>query len=184
VSSRERRRAELRKRKARRAVPAEATVGAEHPGGEVPVRPEPPLRSRSVAKDDAAREALEPLEQGERPKAVTIGAAISALIALSVVIAYAAGSKVDGHRPHVAQIIAPAFLMGMMAYGMWRARYWAVLGFQVVLLFLILISAKALVVEVSTVFQGLAYAVILAGSGVLFYKMIKAMARIQMPERK
>ena len=31
--------------------------------------------------------------------------------------------------------------MGTMAYGMWRARYWAVLGFQA-LLVLILIAAS------------------------------------------
>ena len=60
-------------------------------------------------------------------------------------VAYLAGAKVNGERPAVLQVITPAFLMGMAAIGMWRARYWAVLGFEVVLAFLILSAAIGLV---------------------------------------
>ena len=38
-------------------------------------------------------------------------------------------------------MIAVVALMGTMAYGMWRARYWAVLGFQA-LLVIVLIAAS------------------------------------------
>jgi hypothetical protein len=184
VSSRERRRAELRKRKARRGpVPAEASVGAQSPSGEVPIRPEPPPLSRSAVRDEAAREALEPLHDGERPRVVTVAAVISASIALSVLGAYIAGATVDGARPHAAQVFAPALLMGWMAYGLWSARYWAVLGFQVVLLFLILGSAAGLIQAVNLA-QVAGRGFIFAGSGLLFWFMVKAMARIQMPERR
>jgi threonine/homoserine/homoserine lactone efflux protein len=67
-----------------------------------------------------------------------------------------------------------------MAVGMWRARYWAVLGFQTLLLLMMLASAFGLVV-VNSVLQAVGTTLLLAGSGALFYFMIRAMARIQMP---
>jgi threonine/homoserine/homoserine lactone efflux protein len=67
-----------------------------------------------------------------------------------------------------------------MAIGMWRTRYWAVLGFQTVLLFVLLASGVGLV-RVSTVPEALVTVALLLGSGLLFYFMIRAMARIQMP---
>ena len=38
-----------------------------------------------------------------------------------------------------------AMLMGVMAYGLWRARYWAVLGFQAILALLIVAATLGLV---------------------------------------
>jgi hypothetical protein len=72
--------------------------------------------------------------------------------------------------------------MGMAAIGMWRARYWAVLGFEVVLAFLILSAAIGLVGATSAI-QVAGNVALIAVAGALFYFMIKAMARIQMPER-
>ena len=66
---------------------------------------------------------------------------------------------------------------------MWRARYWAVVCFQVVLVFLIFTAVYSLLVIATTV-GGFAVTVgLLAVSGTLFWLMVKAMARIQMPER-
>ncbi len=135
-----------------------------------------------AAKNAAARERLEPLAENERPLVVTIGAVIAGLIALAVVVAYLAGAEVRGERPNILQVITPAFLMGMASYGMWRARYWAVLGFEVVLAFLILAAALGLVAATSAL-QVAGNLVLVAIAGTLFYFMIKAMARIQMPER-
>jgi hypothetical protein len=186
VGSRERKRSERRKRK-RRAVERQASAAkpaaptVDGGGNSGPAAAERPP-SRSELKDQAAREALQPLSEGERPLVVTIGAVISGLIALSVIGAYLAGAEVDGERPAVAQVLAPTILMGVMAYGMWRARYWAVLGFGVVLVFLIIGSALGLV-QAANGLQVLGRSVILIGAGTLFFFMIKAMARIQMPER-
>ena len=94
-----------------------------------------------------------------------------------------AGVEVDGESPQVAQVIAPALLMGMMAWGMWRARYWAVLGFQLVLVFLIFSAFFGLLVQAATVAQVAATLALLAVAGVFFFFMVKAMARIQMPTR-
>ena len=127
MASRERRRAERSKRKARSAD-RRAQIGA-----------------RYEERNRAAREVLEPLSEDERPAVVTAGAVIAGLIGASVVIAYLAGATVDGERPAILQVIPPAALMGVMPFGMWRVRYWAVLGFQAVLALLILAAALGLV---------------------------------------
>jgi hypothetical protein len=143
--------------------------------------------SRGYAKAEQrnreAREALEPLAEGERPTVVTVGAVIAGLIALSIVAGYAAGVEVDGERPRLPQVIAPAVIMGIMSWGMWHARYWAVLGFQLMLVIVLFSAFFGLVVGASSVTQVIGTLALLAGAGALFYFMVKAMARIQMPTR-
>lgn len=139
--------------------------------------------ARAEERNREVRESLEPLGEGERPPVVTIGAVLSALVALSILTGYLAGAEVDGERPEIAQVLAPTLLMGVMAWGMWRARYWAVLGFQLLLVFLIFSAVFGLAVQATTVAQILATLALLAVSGALFYFMVKAMARIQMPRR-
>ena len=139
--------------------------------------------ARAEQRNQEAREALEPLGEGERPRVVTIGAVVSALIALSILGGYLAGVQVNGETPKVPQVAAPALIMGFMAWGMWRARYWAVLGFQLILVFLIFSAVFGLAVQASTVPQFAATLGLLAVAGSFFYFMVKAMARIQMPTR-
>jgi hypothetical protein len=139
--------------------------------------------ARAEQRNQEAREALQPLAEGERPAVVTIGAVVSALIALSIVGGYLAGVEVDGEAPRLPQVLAPALIMGIMAWGMWHARYWAVLGFQLILVFLIFSAVFGLAVQVSTVPQFAATLGLLAVAGSFFYFMVKAMARIQMPTR-
>ncbi|HVY77752.1 MAG TPA: hypothetical protein VG898_04525 [Solirubrobacterales bacterium] len=140
--------------------------------------------ARAEERNQAAREALEPLAEGERPRVVTVGAVVSALVAISIVVSYLAGAEVDGEKPRFVQALAPALLTGLMAWGMWRARYWAVLGFQLILVLLIFSAFYGLVVGASTVPQFLGTGLLLAVAGVFFYFMVKAMARIQMPTRE
>jgi hypothetical protein len=99
------------------------------------------------------------------------------------VVGYLAGVEVEGGKPEVAQVVAPALLMGVMAWGMWRARYWAVLGFQLILVFLIFSAVFGLTVQAASVGEVAATLGLLAVSGTFFYFMVKAMARIQMPTR-
>jgi hypothetical protein len=140
--------------------------------------------ARAEVRNQEAREALKPLATGERPLVVTIGAVVSALVALSIVIGYLAGTEVNGEKPRLIQALAPALLTGMMAWGMWRARYWAVLGFQLILVFLIFSAVYGLALQAATVTQVLATLALLAVSGTFFWLMVKAMARIQMPTRE
>lgn len=140
--------------------------------------------ARAEERNQEAREALEPLAQGERPLVVTIGAVVAALICVSVVIGYLSGTEVDGEKPLFVQALAPAVLMGMMAWGLWRARYWAVLGFQLVLVFVIFSAFFGLVVAASSITEIVGTLVLLVVAGAFFYFMVKAMARIQMPTRE
>ena len=139
--------------------------------------------ARAEERNQEAREALEPLAEGERPLVVTLGAVVSALISLSILAGYLAGVEVDGEKPKLAQVMAPALLMGIMAWGMWRARYWAVLGFQMLLVFLIFSAVFGLAAQASTLGQIAVTLGLLIVSGGFFFFMVKAMARIQMPER-
>jgi len=115
---------------------------------------------------------------------VTVGAIVSALVSLSIIVGYLTGSEVNGEKPQLIQVLAPTLLMGGMAWGMWRARYWAVLGFQLVLVLLIFSTFYGLVVGASTATQFLGTGGLLIAASVFFYFMVKAMARIQMPTRE
>ena len=139
--------------------------------------------ARAEQRNQKVRENLPPLAEGERPLVVTIAAGLAAAIAVSILVGYIAGLEVDGEQPRLAQALAPALLMGIMAWGMWRARYWAVLGFQLLLVFLIFSAVFGLAVQAANIGQVVATLGLLAVSGTFFYFMVKAMARIQMPTR-
>ncbi len=69
------------------------------------------------------------------------------------------------------------------AAGMWRMRYWAVLGFEMLLGIVIVYGALSLLVASN--WQGALLAVaVIALPGALFWKLIRVMARIKMPERR
>jgi hypothetical protein len=115
---------------------------------------------------------------------VTAGAVVSALLAIAFTVsAVLAIAGVDAGGRHIKAIPIVVFgaVLWAMTIGMWRARYWAVLGFQTVLLLAMLASAFGLVV-VSSVVQAVGTTLLLLGSAALFYFMIRAMARIQMPQ--
>jgi hypothetical protein len=172
MADRERKRAARRKRKERGATRQQEIAESRER-----------MADRTEAKNQAARDSLEPLEPQERPTVTTVGAVISALVAVSIVIGFAAGVEVNGEKPNAIQAIAPAILFAVMAWGMWKARYWAVLGFQTVLA-LVLLSAALLLVGASRWEQAVIQVLIIVGCGALFYLNVKAMARIQMPERR
>jgi hypothetical protein len=156
-------------------------------GAEEPTTPRERMErgyARAEERNQEARESLKPLAEGERPLVVTIGAVIAALVSASILISYLAGAEVNGDKPRLAQVLAPALIMGVMAWGMWRARYWAVLGFQLLLVFLIFSAVFGLAVQATTVAQFAATLGLLAVAGGFFYFMVKAMARIQMPSRE
>jgi hypothetical protein len=190
TGARERKRAERQKRKRRTAervtAPVEATAAAESQenGDQAPAEGFQERMARRYEERNAeARAKLEPLEQGERPTAVTAGAIVCSLLAIvftvSAILAIA-GVDAGGRDIRPLPIIVFGLVLWAMTIGMWRARYWAVLGFQTVLLLVMLASAFGLVV-VSSVLQAVGTTVLLLGSALLFYFMIRAMARIQMP---
>ena len=138
--------------------------------------------SRAREKDEEARATLEPLEPGERPRAVTVGALVALAFAAANLVAYAAGVKVQGHRPAAGGIFLYSGLMLLAAYGMWRAKYWAVLGMEALLGLIVLIFAL-LALNAGNVGSLLIALAAIVAAGTLVWFLIKAMARIQMPER-
>jgi hypothetical protein len=184
----ERQRAAAPARSAEPAAPAEAPAEPAAPA-EAPAEPAAsPERgyARSRAKNEAARAALKPLGPGERPTAVTVGAIVAALLGGANLIAVVAGwdgaAGEDDRARALAGSILVAGLLFVVAWGMWRSRYWAVLGMQT-LLALTLIASSLALVTASSAWGAVLLVAILAAAGTLFWFMVKAMARIQMPER-
>jgi hypothetical protein len=137
--------------------------------------------ARQREKDDAARAALVPLAPGERPTAVTVGAIVAALAAVANLVALVVGYDSDARQDTMTTLLG-VFLLVPMAIGMWRARYWAVLGMQTLLAITVILSSLALMTAADWRATLLAVALIV-GSGTLFWFLVKAMARIQMPTR-
>jgi hypothetical protein len=168
VGSRERKREERRKRKARGQTRMKQGY------------------AKSEERNREAREAIHPLYEGERPLVVTIGALLSAVVAtifwVSAVVAIFNDSEINGREPHPLQLALTAGVVTAMAWGMWRARYWAVLGFEVVLAILVLLGTLGLVTA-TTVAQVVATVLLVLICLAFFLFMVKAMARIQMPDR-
>ena len=138
--------------------------------------------SRSEQKNEAARVALVPLEPGERPGPVTAGAIVAAALGLLNLGLYVAGFEIDGERPQIVGVLAFSALMLAAAWGMWNVRYWAVLGMQALLGLLIVVLSLVLVTAES-IWGVLLLLAIIIPAGALFWLMVKAMARIQMPSR-
>jgi hypothetical protein len=134
--------------------------------------------ARGREKDEAIRASLEPLAPGERPGAVTVAAVVALVLGLSLV----AQALLDDDADTRGLLIFAA-VMFVAAAGMWKAQYWAVLGFEFFLGLTLVFAAVSLMFAGNVL--GVVYSLaILAGSGVLFWKLVRAMARIQMPKRK
>jgi hypothetical protein len=150
-----------------------------------PESPRPRGYARGRAKDEAARAELKPLAPGERPTAVTVGAIVAGGLAAANLIAVIAGLNGaiddDDRARAIAGSLLVTGLLCAVAWGMWNARYWAVLGMQA-LLGLTLIAAALGIVTAQNAAGMLVLVAIIAGAGTLFWFMVKAMARIQMPE--
>ena len=164
---------------ARRPTPS-ATATVEKPPSRSEVAEKPP--SRSEQRNAEARAKLEPLAPGERPGAVTVAAVVALVLGVGNVIAYAAGLTIDGKRPSLFSIAVPSAIMLVAGIGMWRAKYWAVLGFEALLAIAVIFAGVSLMVASNATAVALCLAII-AGAGTLFWFLIRVMARIQLPSR-
>lgn len=143
--------------------------------------PDAPPRPRGEERDEAIRSTLEPLAKGERPRAVTVAAVVAAVMALANVLATLAGADL-GNEAASFTAFSTALLLAC-AGGMWfGARYWAVLGFMMILAFQILSISIALI-RVERWWVGLILVVVVGLLGWLFSTLIRALSRIQMPDR-
>ena len=138
--------------------------------------------ARSRERDEAVRASLEPLAEGERPLAVTIAAILAAVLALANLGFFLAGWEVTGEDPTAGGVLAFCALLLAAAVGMWFRRYWAVLGFEVLLGITLVYAGLSLLFPSN--WQGVVLTLgVIALAGPLFWFLIRAMARIQMPKR-
>jgi hypothetical protein len=137
-------------------------------------------RQSSAERDAEARAALKPLDPGERPVPVTIAAVVAGVLAVANFACLVAGVKVRGSSTGGVLILVA--ILGAAAIGMWRVKYWAVLGFEALLALTVLYAFAGLIL--ASTLKAVAVAVpTMVLSGWLFWKLIRAMARIQMPQR-
>ena len=112
---------------------------------------------------------------------MTVGAVAAGVLTVANLVALVLGWDPDEPRKTVATATG-VVVLAVVTYGMWRGRYWGVLGMQT-LLALTLIGAALSLVGVQNVWALLLTLLIIAAAGTLFWFLVKAMARIQMPER-
>jgi hypothetical protein len=139
--------------------------------------------ARGEERNERIRQSLEPLAPGERPGAVTVAAIVAFVLLLSNVGLWLAGVEVSGREPNAGSVVLQAAVLLVAAVGMWKAKYWAVLGFQALLGLTILLAALALMVA-SGVGEVVFCLAIVGLGGWLFWKLVRALARLQMPERR
>ncbi|HWE34242.1 MAG TPA: hypothetical protein VG410_12200 [Solirubrobacteraceae bacterium] len=157
-----------------RPRPAAATVTKLAPS---------PRQARSEARNEAIRAGLKPLAPGERPWPIAVGAVLALLTGGVQLILFIAGVKlkVGGTTAKAGSTIVFGVMMFICAGGMWFRKYWAVLGFMAILGITVAYFALALI-KASNV-QG--FAIGIAGitiGGFLFYKLVRVLSRLQMPQ--
>ncbi len=138
--------------------------------------------ARGRVKDEQVRAGLEPLREGERPRAVTIAAFAAVAVALANLVGFLAGWEIEGEEPSAFGVVVFEVLMLACAWGLWKSRYWAVLGFEALLGVTLIISGLGLLVASNWRAVALSLG-LFATAGPLFWFLIRAMARIQMPRR-
>ena len=155
------------------------------PAPQAPADGDPVRRgyARGRARDDAIRAGLEPLAPGERPRVVTLAAVVAFLLATANAAAALTGNDLASATgdPSVATAITTALLV-VAAVGMLARQYWAVLGFQTILGIQIVFFSLYLI-GVQKWLDAIVPVLAIGLLGWLFWKLVRAMARLQMPPR-
>ncbi|HEX7200876.1 MAG TPA: hypothetical protein VF213_15435, partial [Dongiaceae bacterium] len=138
--------------------------------------------SRSQRRDAEARANLKPLAPGERPMAIQVSALVAAILGLANLVAWLAGDKIGGKHPAAGGIVIFSAVMLACAVGLWKMWYGAVLGFMALLAIIGTLFSLYLV-EASNVLGFIVAPVIIVAAGYLFFKLVRVLSRIQMPQR-
>lgn len=139
-------------------------------------------RLSSSERDDLARAELTPLAPGERPAALLVSVALAAILGAAVIAGVLSSHNLSKQGGSVPGGIFLAAVLLLLAVNMFRRRYWAVLGFEGLLAFQVLIACLALILARTLPAAGACLAAIAIG-GALFWKLVRVMGRIQATER-
>ena len=134
------------------------------------------------SREEEARAGLEPLGEDERPVPLLIAVAVCVVVALAVIAGAATIHDLSRRGGSIPGAVFLAFVLLALAQGMYRRRYWSVLGFEALLAFQVLVTSLALVVA-STITAATVCLVSIGLGGWLFWKLVRVMGRIQAGER-
>lgn len=142
-----------------------------------------PGRPDRAQREEVLRAALRPLGEDERPPALLVAIAVCVLLALAVIAGAATVHNLSRHGGSLPGGAFLAIVLLLLALGMYRRRYWSVLGFEALLAFQIIVTSLALVVA-STIVAAAICALSVGLGGWLFWKLIRVMGRIQAGEHQ
>ncbi len=142
----------------------------------------PGRRVPSAQRDEVARAALAPLVPGERPTTLRIAIVVCVVLAIAVLAGAASIHDLSRHGGSLPGAALLAVVLALLAQGMYRRRYWAVLSFEALLAFQIIVTSLALVVA-STLAAAAVCVVSIGLGGWLFWKLVRVMGRIQAGEQ-
>ena len=143
----------------------------------------PSGRPSSGERDALARAELAPLAADERPTALLIAVGVCVVLAVAILVGALSVHDLASHGGSLPGAIGLAAVLTLLALGMYRRRYLAVLGFEALLAFQILVTSLALVV--ASTLPAAALCLLSVGlGGWLFWKLIRVMGRIQAGEHQ
>lgn len=125
---------------------------------------------------------LRPLDERERPASLRVAVAVALALALAVLISVLTVHNLSRHGGSLPGGLFLAAVLLLLARGMWERRYWAVLSFEALLAFQIIVTSLALVVAETLLAAGLC-ALSIGLAGWLFWKLVRVMGRIQAGDR-
>ena len=134
------------------------------------------------AREQPAPVELEPFAPGERPRSLLVAAAACVLIAVAVLVGGLTVHDLSRHGGSLPGAVFLAVIFTLLAQGLYRRRYLAVLAFEALLAFQVVATSLALVVASTLKAAGICVVLIGLG-GWLFWKLVRVMGRIQAGER-
>jgi hypothetical protein len=125
----------------------------------------------------------ETLGADERPRPLWVAVVVASLLSIGILVSVATVHDLRSRGGSVPGGVFLACVLGGLAWGMYRRRYWAVLSFEGLLAFQIIVTSLALVVA-STILAGALCTISIGLGGWLFWKLVRVMGRIQAGERE
>jgi hypothetical protein len=141
----------------------------------------PPARAGGIAEIHVP-DALQPLGEHERPTPLLVAVVVATALAIGVCVSVATVHDLASHGGSLPGGLFLAAALFLLAWGMYQRRYWAVLGFEALLAFQIIVTSLALIVAETLLAAGLCVLSICL-AGWLFWKLVRVMGRVQAGER-
>ncbi|MEA2151858.1 MAG: hypothetical protein QOI18_91 [Solirubrobacteraceae bacterium] len=134
-------------------------------------------------REEQIRQALRPLGEHEQPVALIVAIGACIVLAIAVIAGAASIHDLSRHGGSLPGAALLAVVLALLAQGMYRHRYWAVLSFEALLAFQIIVTSLALVVA-STIVAGAICLLSVGLGGWLFWKLVRVMGRLQVQDRR